>query len=249
MMSDSPILAVAKRPQHIAIIMDGNGRWAKQHKQSRAYGHQQGLNTAKKVIEYCIQYEIPYLTLFAFSSENWQRPASETKWLMRILKSTIRSELSQLMEQGVRCRFLGRLDRIAGGLAKELTNTQRLTEDNSKLNLQIAFDYGGRWDIVTAAQQLAQAVARGKLKPEDITESMFEQALSTMEIPDPDLFIRTGKECRMSNFLLWQLAYSECYFPECYWPDFDESVFRESLEIYAKRERRFGKIEAPTPAE
>lgn len=233
---------LTRYPQHIAIIMDGNGRYATNLGKSRIYGHQQGMHTAKRVVQYCLQYQIPYLTLFTFSSENWSRPEVEVKLLFRLFKKALLKELPGLREQGVKTHIIGRADRLPADLQRSIHDATHLPVAAVRLNLQVAFDYGGRWDIVQASQKLARQAQLGYLKPEEINEDLFSQMLTTAAMPDPDLFIRTGGECRLSNFLLYQMAYTECCFINCYWPEFSEAHFVDCLQTYAHRERRFGSI-------
>lgn len=230
----------ADKPEHIAIIMDGNGRWAKAQHRTRFFGHQQGVHAARSAVECCLQQQIPYLTLFAFSSENWTRPSLEIKWLMRLLKRGINQELPQLHQNGIKVQFLGRHDRLSADILKQMAAAEHLTQDNDKLHLQIALDYGGRWDITQAMQKLARQVELGFLKPDDINEGLINNALSTHGIPEPDLLIRTSGEVRLSNFCLWQLAYSEFVFTDVHWPEFDADAFNHCLAEFSQRQRRFG---------
>jgi len=223
-------------PRHVAIIMDGNGRWAAARGLPRVAGHREGAKAVRRTIEAAISHGVRYLTLFAFSSENWQRPASEIADLTFLLKHYLRSELSELHEQGVALKIIGERERFGESISLELQAAERKTAGNSKLTLVMALSYGGRADIVEAARQaLAMGMAAGAL-----TEQTFSALLSTGEMPDPDLLIRTSGEERISNFLLWQLAYSELFFTEVLWPDFGADHFGQAVEAYAMRERRFG---------
>jgi undecaprenyl diphosphate synthase len=228
------------RPEHVAIIMDGNGRWAERRGNSRVSGHKKGVESVKAVIQACIRHEVKYLTLFAFSSENWQRPATEVHTLMDLFTSALDTQARKLHENGVKLRLIGDLSRFSQKIRRLAAEAEEMTSQNTRLILSIAANYGGRWDIVEAARQLAHKVQSGELGPAEITEARFAEHLSTAGIPDPDLFIRTGGEYRISNFLLWQLAYAEMHFTDVLWPDFGETEFSEALRNYGTRERRFG---------
>ena len=228
------------RPGHIAIIMDGNGRWAKQRGKPRVIGHRRGVETVREVIRCCSKYQIDYLTLFAFSSENWRRPEKEVSLLMELFISTLENEIHKMHENGVRLQVIGDVSKFSSRLQKAIKSAQALTQNNNKLVLSIAANYGGRWDIVNSVQQLVSDVQAGRVSPHEIDEVVFSKHLSTAQFPEPDLFIRTGGEYRISNFLLWQLAYTELYFTDVYWPDFDESQFKNALNAYASRQRRYG---------
>ena len=228
-------------PRHIAIIMDGNGRWARQRGRARASGHQAGFRTTRDIVEACGRQQIEALTLFAFSSENWKRPQQEVGLLMDLFLRALKSEVSKLCENNVRIRFIGERGAFQRKLQLEMDNAEKLTQDNTGLKLAIAVNYGGRWDIVNAARQLAEQVHEGVLKPEDIDIETFSQHISLSEISEPDLFIRTGGEKRISNYLLWHLAYTELYFTDVLWPDFSEVELSHALEFYAGRQRRFGR--------
>ena len=227
-------------PAHVAIIMDGNGRWAECRGNSRVSGHKKGVESVKAAIRACIRHDIGYLTLFAFSSENWQRPANEVHTLMDLFTSALDTQARKLHENGVQLRLIGDMSRFSGKIRKLAAEAEEMTSHNTRLVLSIAANYGGRWDIVQAAQKLATLVKSGDLNPTDISESKFSECLSTTGIPNPDLFIRTGGEYRISNFLLWQLAYAELHFTEVLWPDFGEDEFIQALGNFAARERRFG---------
>lgn len=228
-------------PKHIAIIMDGNGRWARQRGRARASGHQAGFRTTRDIVEACGRQQIEALTLFAFSSENWKRPQQEVGLLMDLFLRALKSEVSKLCDNNVRIRFIGERGAFQSKLQYEMDNAERLTQANTGLKLAIAVNYGGRWDIVNAARQLAEQVQEGVLKPEDIDIDTFSQHVSLSEISEPDLFIRTGGEKRISNYLLWHLAYTELYFTDVLWPDFSEDELSHALEFYAGRQRRFGR--------
>lgn len=230
----------AKQPAHIAIVMDGNGRWAQQHRLSVSAGHRAGVETVRKVLECCEDYGVKALTLFAFSSENWRRPALEVKALMTLFSSYLDREVNTLHERGIRLRFIGRRDRFPRSLLKKIDQAERLTADNRRFDLSLAVDYGGQWDICRAARTLAEQVERGQLSAGDIDENLLASQLCLADLPAPDLFIRTSGEYRISNFLLWQLAYAELYFTDVLWPDFDEAAFARAVGSFADRERRFG---------
>jgi undecaprenyl diphosphate synthase len=228
-------------PRHVAMIMDGNGRWARQQNKARISGHKKGVDVVRDMVSICGNIGIPYLTLFAFSSENWRRPQSEVSFLVELLISTLESEVRKLHENQVNLRIIGDIGKFGSRAKLLMKNAEQLTVRNSKLTLTIAINYGGRWDVAQACQKLAEQVKKGVVKPEDITEDSIDSYLSTHGIPEPDLFIRTGGETRVSNFLLWQLAYTELYFTETLWPDFNQNCLTQALDSYASRQRRFGK--------
>lgn len=228
-------------PQHVAIIMDGNGRWAKQRGRARAAGHQAGFRTTRDIVEACGQRQIEALTLFAFSSENWKRPQQEVGLLMDLFLRALKSEVSKLRENNVRIRFIGEREAFQPKLQDEMNRAESLTEHNTGLKLAIAVNYGGRWDIVNAARQLAFQVRDDQLDPALIDQELFSQHLSLSGLPEPDLFIRTGGEKRISNYLLWNLAYTELYFTDVLWPDFSDTELSNALDFYASRQRRFGR--------
>ena len=230
-----------RMPRHVAVIMDGNGRWAKQHGLARALGHKQGVNTLHEITETAARLGIGYLTMYAFSTENWNRPQDEIDALMALLVSTIAKETPTLMKNNVRLLTIGDMQRLPQDVRTKIENCKQLTAANTGLNLVIALSYSARWEITEAARQLATAVANGQLLPQDINEQRISDALTTHAIPDPDLLIRTSGELRISNFLLWQLAYSELWFTDKLWPDFTAEDFCNALRDYQKRERRFGK--------
>jgi len=230
-----------EKPRHIAVIMDGNGRWAREQGLPRVAGHRKGVEIVKTLVPICGKKGIPYLTLFAFSSENWKRPSAEVKLLIELLTSTLESEMQRLDEHKVRLRVIGDLPRFPGRLQKKIAEVQSLTKDNKALNLTIAVNYGGRWDMVQACRSIVELAERGELSAKAVTPALIESHLCTNELPEPDLFIRTGGERRISNFLLWQLAYTELFFTETYWPDFNEDCLDEALSFFAGRQRRFGR--------
>lgn len=227
-------------PRHVAIIMDGNGRWAQARRLPRVAGHRAGAQAVRRSIEAAIRSGVEWLTLFAFSSENWRRPADEVRDLTALLRHYLRNEIAELHREGVRLRVIGERARFEGDIGDELARAELLTAGNTRLNLTIALSYGGRADIVEAARRLAAAVRDGRIDPAAIDEAMLEGRLSTDGIPDPDLVLRTSGERRLSNFLLWQSAYAELVFLDVLWPDFGEGEFALALAEYARRERRFG---------
>jgi len=235
-MTEKPPLA--KVPQHLAIIMDGNGRWARARGLPRLAGHQAGTENIRPILQACVKFGVPMLTLWAFSTENWGRPEEEVKGLLRLLSQTIKRELAELHRQGVCLRHLGRLDRLPEQLQKEVREAIELTKNNSRLVLNVAFDYGGRADIVQAVRRI---IADG-ISPEEVNEDLISRYLYTAGLPDPDLIIRTSGEFRTSNFMIWQAAYAEYYVTPTYWPDFNEDELYRALEEYARRERRFGLV-------
>lgn len=220
--------------------MDGNGRWANAQGLSRIAGHKQGVNSVKSLIKSCIHHEIPYLSIFAFSSENWNRPSNEVSALMDLLTSALETQTKKLNENGVKLRLIGDLSKFSQRIQKLAKKAQMETVDNDVLVFSVAINYGGRWDLTQACQQIAEKVAKGKIKTTQISEELVGMHLSTRDIPDPDLFIRTSGEYRISNFFLWQAAYSEFYFTDALWPDFDEEAFTKALLKYTSRDRRFG---------
>jgi len=228
------------KPRHIAITMDGNGRWAAARGLLRSAGHKAGLTPVRMCIEQCSQRAIEALTLFAFSSENWRRPAEEVGGLMALFIEALDREIDELHGRAVRVRFIGERRSLAVRLQSRILAAEERTRDNPGLKLQVALSYGGRWDIVQAAQRLARECCAGGLRPEDIGEERFASQLSLAGLPEPDLLIRTGGEQRISNFLLWDLAYAELYFSPRLWPDFAVADFEEALAYFAGRERRFG---------
>jgi len=220
--------------------MDGNGRWARKRRRPRTFGHQAGLKALRKIVEHCGRLGVAELTVFAFSSENWNRPKKEVNRLMELFMRALDKETRELHESGVRVRFIGNLDAFAPELREKVHQAEQLTRTNDRLILNVAASYGGRWDIVNAARELASEVASGELRPAEIDEAMFASRLALAGSRDPDLFIRTGGEMRISNFLLWQSAYSELFFSPVLWPDFGPEALDEAIATYRSRERRFG---------
>lgn len=231
-----------KRPRHIAIIMDGNGRWAKRRHLPRVLGHQEGVKAVLKVIKYCGQIGIEVLTLFAFSSENWQRPEPEVNYLMTLFLNTLKNEIDKLAKNNVQLTMVGNLEDFNPLLREWIIKSQDLTAKNTGLKLVIAVNYSGQWDIVQAAQKIMDQSKSGDLESERLTREIFSNYLSLADFPGADLLIRTSGEYRISNFILWQLAYTELYFTDILWPDFDEQALNKALQFYAQRERRFGFI-------
>ncbi len=230
-----------KIPQHIAIIMDGNGRWAEQHKVARAKGHEQGGATVQRVIDLCIEKGVPWLTLYAFSTENWGRSKIEVSYLMKMLEKFLRERLPEMQEKNVRLHAIGELDMLPPKCRRQLETSIAETAGNTALNVVLALSYGSRQEITAAARQVAAMVQRGELRPEDITPEILSSQLYTAGMPDPDLMIRTSGEMRISNYLLWQLSYAELWVTEVLWPDFGREDFDAALAEYAKRNRRYGK--------
>jgi undecaprenyl diphosphate synthase len=241
-------VTMAATPQHVAIIMDGNGRWARSRGLPRPAGHRASVKVVRRVVEECAQRRIRYLTLFAFSSENWLRPADEVGMLMKLFLDSLVREIANLHENRVRVRFIGDRGAIGSELARSMADAESLTAANPGLGLSVALAYGGRWDIAHACRSLAADVAAGTLAPADITETQLAARLALAGLPDPDLLIRTGGERRVSNFLLWNLAYAELYFTDVLWPEFSSAHLEAALEFFAQRERRFGKTSAQIAA-
>jgi undecaprenyl diphosphate synthase len=235
-------LDLDKLPRHVAVIMDGNGRWAKQRGLPRIMGHRRGVDTLKKLLRTCRDWGVKALTAYAFSTENWGRPLEEVDFLMTLFERVLRQELAEMMDEGVRIRFVGNLQSLPPTLQAEIDRAVEQTHDNPGIRFTVATNYGGRQEIVQACQAIATQVQHGKLAPEDIDESLFSHHLYTAGLEDPDLLIRTSGEMRISNFLLWQLAYAELYVTDTLWPDFDIVEFHRALGDYQKRHRRFGKI-------
>lgn len=234
--------STANLPQHIAVIMDGNGRWAKKRFMPRLAGHRAGVESARRIVKGCASRGIKVLTLFAFSSENWRRPQQEVSHLMELFFTGLEREAEDLHKNNIRLRFIGDRHRFSPNLIAKINEVESLTGQNTAMTLIIAADYGGQWDIAQAARQLATEVAAGTLQAEEITQEKIASRLSFADLPDPDLFIRTSGEMRISNFLLWQLAYSELYFTEILWPDFDDAALERALTHFAQRERRYGTV-------
>jgi undecaprenyl diphosphate synthase len=238
---EAPRPAEPRGPKHVAVIMDGNGRWAKQRGRPRTLGHRAGARAVNLCIDWCIERGIGALTLFAFSSENWQRPAEEVSALMGLFLRALDREVEELHRRRVRLRFIGERSHFKADLQARMDRAELLTAGNGGLQLSIAASYGGRWDIARAARRLAERVARGELDPAQIDEALLQAETCLAELPPPDLFLRTGGDQRISNFLLWQLAYTELYFTETLWPDLSRDALDEALAAYASRERRFGR--------
>lgn len=228
-------------PKHIAIIMDGNGRWAKQRLQPRFMGHRAGVKAVEGIVKRCAELGVEVLSLFAFSSENWRRPGKEVSLLMELFSHALSNQVKKLHENNIKLQIIGDLDRFSDALRQQIEQAQRLTEDNTGLTLNIAANYGGRWDVTQSVRQLAQQVANGELAADAITEQSINEHLTTAAIAEPDLFIRTGGEQRVSNFLLWQMAYTEFYFTDVLWPEFDAKQLDRAIASFSQRERRFGR--------
>jgi len=228
-------------PKHIAIIMDGNGRWAKQRHQPRFMGHRAGVKSVEKIVKYCVEKQVSVLSLFAFSSENWRRPSKEVSLLMELFALVLKQQVKRLHNNNVRLKIIGDISKFSSSLQKQISEAKKTTGNNTGLTINIAANYGGQWDITQSVQQLAKQVQAGTLKPDQITEAHISKGLTTAELPEPDLFIRTGGEQRVSNFMLWQMAYTEFYFTNTLWPDFDEQSLVLAIESFTHRERRFGK--------
>lgn len=234
----------APPPKHIAVIMDGNGRWATKRGLPRTAGHQEGMNSVRDIVQASSQTGVKFLTLYAFSIENWNRPVSEVGMLMKILEKYLKKELDELHANNVRLLTIGKLNSLPKVVQKLIHRSVEITKDNDGLTLTLALSYSGRWDIVRTVQMLALDVRRGKVSPEDIDEELFSSYLQTSNIPDPDLLIRTSGEMRLSNFLLWEMAYGEMYITDKFWPEFRRNDLYEALENYMSRERRFGRTSA-----
>jgi undecaprenyl diphosphate synthase len=227
-----------KLPRHVAIIMDGNGRWALSRGLPRLAGHKAGTENLRRVIRSTVEFGVKYLTIYAFSTENWGRPLEEVRGLMSILEDVLQKELIELHKEGVQLRHIGRLERLPGRLQEQVLDAIELTKNNDRLILNVAFNYGGRDEIVHAIQKMI----KDGIPAEDVTDELVSKYLYTAGVPDPDLIIRTSGELRVSNFLIWQAAYSEWYVTPTYWPDFDKEEYRRALEAFAQRDRRFGKV-------
>ncbi len=230
-----------KLPQHIAVVMDGNNRWAKSRGLPVKSGHRHGAEVAREIVNSCLSRDIKYLTLFAFSSENWLRPRQEVRALMALFLTVLkRKEISQLHKKNVRLQFIGNRSSFSQKLQQNMREVEELTGDNTGMTVIVAADYGGRWDIANAVKSIVDKVACGELSADTIGVDLLDQHISSSDYPDPDLCIRTGGEHRISNFLLWQFAYTELYFTDCYWPDFGDTQFQLALDDFAKRQRRYG---------
>lgn len=239
MSSQGPSTLPSSPPRHIAIIMDGNGRWAKKRGLPRLAGHKAGTENLRRIIRACVEFGIQYLTIYAFSTENWGRPPEEVDGLMRILEDVIEKELDELHTQGVQIRHIGRPDHLSQSLQKKIVSAVEKTRGNSKLVLNVALNYGGRDEMLHVIQQMLA----DNIHPEDVTSELVGKYLYTAGVPDPDLIIRTSGELRTSNFLIWQAAYSEWYITPIFWPDFDKNELLKAIEAYTNRDRRFGKVE------
>ena len=228
-------------PAHVAVIMDGNGRWAKQRGGLRVFGHQSAITAVRETVEAAAEYGVRYLTLYAFSTENWNRPALEVMALMQLLVHTIRQETATLLKNDIRLESIGDISTLPGSCQRELAEAKELTKSGARMTLVLALSYSGRWDLTQATKRIAAAVADGRLRANEVTEDTVASYLTTANMPDPELLIRTSGEQRISNFLLWQLAYTELYITDLLWPDFRRQHFQEALQAYQRRERRFGK--------
>lgn len=231
-------------PSHVAIIMDGNGRWARARGFSRAVGHRAGADAVERVVRACASRGISYLTLYAFSKENWNRPAAEVGAIMKLLTRFLRREIDRLVVEGIRLRAIGDLDDLPGSARDELMLAVERSSANRKLTLTLALSYGSRQDILEAVREIGRKILAGEVAPDDLNESAFSEFLTTAHLPPPDLLIRPGGEARLSNFLLWESAYSELYFTDTLWPDFDEAALDDAIASYKARERRFGRLDA-----
>jgi len=236
-------------PHHLAIVMDGNGRWALAQNKKRVQGHKKGMDVARQILEDSAHAGVKVLTLFAFSSENWKRPEEEVSYLMSLFIEGLSREAKRLKENNIRIQVIGDISQFSTKLQKAINKAEELTKECDAMLLNIAANYGGRWDIVNASKQIAQKVANGELSIDNITEDDFHSATCLSEVPAPDLFIRTGGEHRISNFLIWQLAYAELYFTEVLWPDFNKDVLFNAFQSYSRRQRRFGKTGQQIEAE
>ena len=229
-------------PNHVAIILDGNGRWAKKRMMPRQYGHAKGAQVVEQICEDAWNMGIKYLTVYAFSTENWNRPDSEVKILMDIFSKYMVDKLQKVGQKNMKIRFIGERSRLDKAMIEKIKNLEESTKDNTGLNFTVALNYGSRDEMVRAMQKMAAEIKEGKLEPEDITEEKYNTYLDTAELPDPDLLIRTSGEQRLSNYLLWQLAYTEFYFTDVMWPDFNKEELAKAVEWYANRDRRYGKV-------
>lgn len=240
----SELISLGKMPNHIAVIMDGNGRWATERGYSRTQGHREGIESVRDIVKSSSQLGIKYLTLYAFSIENWKRPTTEVNVLMSLLEHFLKQEIEELHRNNVRLKTIGKISSLPKVVQKLLNNSCEKTKNNNGLTLTLALSYSGRWDILRAVQMIALDVRRGTISPEDLDDEKFASYLNTNELPDPDLLIRTSGEMRLSNFLLWEMAYSEIYITDKFWPEFRRNDLYEALVNYMQRERRFGKISA-----
>lgn len=238
MSKDQRNIPIDKLPKHVAMIMDGNGRWALSRGLPRLAGHKAGTENLRRVIRATVEFGVKYLTIYAFSTENWGRPLEEVRGLMSILEDVLQKELAELHEEGVQLRHIGRLERLPGRLQEQVLDAVELTKNNDRLILNVAFNYGGRDEIINAIQH----IMKDGIPAEEVTDELVSRYLYTKGVPDPDLIIRTSGELRVSNFLIWQAAYSEWYVTPTYWPDFDKEEYRHALEVFAQRDRRYGKV-------
>jgi undecaprenyl diphosphate synthase len=241
-MSEAPLLDSRTLPRHVAVIMDGNGRWAKKKGGIRIMGHQSAIEAVRDTVEGAASIGIEYLTLYAFSTENWKRPQYEVNALMQLLVSTIRKETATLTKNDIRLNAIGDIASLPSSCQRELKEAMALTANNKRMTLNLALSYSGRWELTQAMQRIAKQVSEGKVNPEQVTEQLISDNLSTAGIPDPELLIRTSGEQRISNFLLWQIAYTELYITDLLWPDFRRAHLYEAIQSFQNRERRFGKI-------
>ena len=240
MSAESQTVVDSDNPKHIAIIMDGNGRWAQKRLMPRIMGHHAGVKAVRKIVEYCAKSNVEVLSLFAFSSENWRRPKDEVNLLMELFMATLQSEVDKLDNNNIRLKIIGDKTAFSDKLQEKIRAAEQQTENNTGLTLVIAANYGGRWDITQAVQKIVAAIASGEIQQQAISEELINQYLVTADLPEPDLFIRSGGEERISNFLLWQLAYTEFYFTEALWPDFDQQLLEQAVISFKSRQRRFG---------
>ena len=244
--SDEQIEVLLKKsgeiPKHIAIIMDGNGRWAKKRGLPRVAGHKRGVDTVKEIVEACAEIGVKFLTLYTFSTENWKRPKDEVSTLMRLLLNSLRDRVNELNDNDIRLTTIGNIDALPVAVRKQLEFDIERTKNNKKMVLNLALSYSGRWELLEAIKQITDSAVQGKIKSKDIDEKIVSSFLTTKNIPDPDLVIRTSGEFRVSNFLLWQIAYSEFIITETLWPDFSKFDLYDAIKIFQKRERRFGKV-------
>ena len=229
-------------PEHVAIIMDGNGRWAKQHGKERYEGHIAGVESVRRAVESAAKYGVKWLTLYAFSTENWGRPTAEVNAIMELFCKSVVAESPALIKQGVKVQIIGEKTHFSDSVLKMIDQIEQITAEGKTLTLVLAFNYSSRRELMLATQAISERVARGELRSEDINEEVIADHLMTRSMPDPDLIVRTSGECRLSNFLLWQASYAEFYFPEVLWPDFDDAEFKKALDVYASRERRYGLV-------
>ncbi len=232
---------MSETPRHIAIVMDGNGRWAKRQNRPRFWGHKLGVERVRSTVEACVDLGVEALTLFAFSTENWKRPEKEVTYLMGLFLSSLKREVKRLHKNEIRLQIIGDLSRFPEELQALVIEAEQLTADNRRMTLNIAANYGGRWDITEATKKLCKLSAEGKLNPEMVTPELLHQHVCLGDLPEPDLFIRTGGEQRVSNFLLWQMAYCEFYFTDLYWPEFDRDALNAAVTSFGERQRRFGR--------